>query len=431
MQRSGLLQFGVRWILLGAVIAAIVIWFVTRETLPREIKIATGEEGGLYHRVAERLREHLAKRTGRRVVLCPSRGSIENVKRLREGTVHLAILQAGTVSTRGLAVAAPLYAEPVYVIVRKGSEIASAQDLRGRHVALGPEGSGMRASATALLKHCDIEPESLPDSTRYFAELASTPSLEAAIVTCGMLNHDLHELMGDGQYDLLPLVNARALSIHHPYFTPITIPCGLFRPEPPVPAHPVETVATTAVLAVREDAPGVLVEAVLHTLYEDYLSIEGPSLVPAREAREWELLPTHGATRSYHDPYEGMGLLANLLEGLAGIKELLVAAGAGLYLLWRRRRRLQKEHDLTLLETQRVALEGLMDETVRIEQAQMSCVDADELERFLDDVTMLKLKALGELSHKDLRGDRLFLIFLIQCANLIRKIQSKLIQYRT
>ena len=120
-----------------------------------------------------------------------------------------------------------------------------------------------------------------------------------------------------------------------------------------------------------------------------------------------------------------------LLEGLAGIKELLVAAGAGLYLLWRRRRRLQKEHDVKLLETQRAALEGLMDETVRIEQAQMSCVDADELERFLDDVTMLKLKALGELSHKDLRGDRLFLIFLIQCANLIRKIQSKLIQYRT
>jgi len=431
MPRKGLFQVGVRWILLGAVLAAIVILFLTRETLPGEIRIATGEMGGLYHRVGERLQEHLAKRTDRKVVLVPSRGSRENGELLRKGSVHLAILQAGTVSARGLAVAAPLYAEPVYVIVRKGSEIASAKHLKGRHVALGPEGSGMRASATTLLKHCDIGPESLPDNTLYFAELSSRPSLDAAIVTCGMLNRDLHELMCDGEFDLLPLVNAKALSIHHPYFTPITIPRGLFRPAPPVPPHPVETVATTAVLAVREDAPGVLVEAVLHTLYEDYLSIEGPSLVPARVAREWELLQTHRATRSYHDPYQGMGLLANLLEGLGGIKELLFAAGAGFYLLWRRRRRLLAERDLRHLETQRAALEKLMDETVRIERAQMDCADADELERFLDDVTTLKLEALGELSHKDLRGDRLFLIFLIQCANLIRKIQSKLIQYRT
>jgi len=343
----------------------------------------------------------------------------------------LAPISPGAVeSMRGLTVAAPLYAEPVYVIVRKGREIASAKDLMGRRVALGPVGSGMRASATTLLRHCGIGPESLVDHTRYFAELSSDSSLDAAIATSGMLSPDLHALMHDGEFELLPLVNARALSIHHPYFMPVTIPRGLFRPEPPIPARPVETVATTAVLAVREDAPGVLVEAALRTVYEDYLSIHGPSLMPAREAREWELLPIHGAARSYHDPYQGVGLLANLLEGLAGIKELLFAAGAGLYLLWRRRRRLAEERDLRHLQTQRAALETLMDETVRIERAQMSCADADTLERFLDDVTVLKLKALGELSHKDLRGDRLFLIFLIQCANLIRKIQSKLIQYR-
>ena len=39
------------------------------------------------------------------------------------------------------------------------------------------------------------------------------------------------------------------------------------------------------------------------------------------------------------------------------------------------------------------------------------------------------LKALDELTHEDLLGDRLFLIFPTQCSNLIRKIQSKIVTY--
>jgi hypothetical protein len=46
----------------------------------------------------------------------------------------------------------------------------------------------------------------------------------------------------------------------------------------------------------------------------------------------------------------------------------------------------------------------------------------------LDKVTRIKLKALEELTHEALRGDRIFLIFITQCANLINKIQAKITQ---
>jgi len=46
----------------------------------------------------------------------------------------------------------------------------------------------------------------------------------------------------------------------------------------------------------------------------------------------------------------------------------------------------------------------------------------------LDKVTRIKLQALDELTHEALRGDRIFLIFLTQCANLITKIQAKITQ---
>ncbi len=59
------------------------------------------------------------------------------------------------------------------------------------------------------------------------------------------------------------------------------------------------------------------------------------------------------------------------------------------------------------------------------ERAQMDTQDPDELDLYLDEVTRIKLTTLDELTHEELRGDQAFAIFLSQCANLIRKIQSK------
>ena len=59
----------------------------------------------------------------------------------------------------------------------------------------------------------------------------------------------------------------------------------------------------------------------------------------------------------------------------------------------------------------------------------MDTTDPETLERFLDEITKIKLQALEELTHEDLRGDRTFSIFLMQCANLISKIQLKIVTY--
>jgi hypothetical protein len=63
---------------------------------------------------------------------------------------------------------------------------------------------------------------------------------------------------------------------------------------------------------------------------------------------------------------------------------------------------------------------------MRVERAQMSIEDAAGLRTYLDEVTRIKLRALAELTHEDLRGDRLFSIFLMQCSALSRKIEAKL-----
>ncbi len=414
--------------MLGVVGVSLMSWFATRESLPREIRLATAKAGGLYSEFATKLKPYLEERTGSSVILQTTQGSVDNVDLLRRGETHLAIVQAGTVDLEGVVALAPLYPDVVHVVVRKGSNIQTIHDFAGRQVSIGPRGSGMREAAGDLLSHYGIREELLEQNDAYFLTLLEDrdPPLEAAIVTTGLLNPDLAELLNDDRFELLPL-DAAAVSVRYPYFEPFTIPRGMYSEAPAQPPNPVATVATMSFLAARSDASDILVEETLACLYEQFPPSSFPAVVPPGEAATWSTVPLHSAARNFHDPYKGLGLLADFMDSLAGIKELLFAFGAGLYLLWLRWKRIKEQEVRAQVARQMRRLNELIDETARIERAQMFSQDPVELKRHLDEVTFIKLRGLREMSHEDLRGDRMFSIFLMQCANLFRKIQGKLI----
>jgi hypothetical protein len=79
-----------------------------------------------------------------------------------------------------------------------------------------------------------------------------------------------------------------------------------------------------------------------------------------------------------------------------------------------------------LIQREKDRLDELLIDTLRIEENQVGVSDPEKLAEMLNEVTRIKLKALRQLTHEDLRGDRVFLIFLTQCANLIGKIQAKM-----
>ncbi len=407
-------------------VGSVVTWYVTREKLPAPIRIATAMEGGLYYQVGVGLRPFLERHAQRDVEILVTHGSVEDRELVLRGEAELAILQGSAVELDGLIAVAPLYRDLVHVVVRSGQDLASIQDLQGRRVILGPEGSGMRESAKALLSHYGVEVAGGDDSRRYFKDLLTT-DFDAAIVTTGLLNPDLGEVLASGRFELLPVLGADALSIRHRYFTPHEIPRGFYREGPPVPPADVPTVATINFLAVRRDAPDLLVTSVLRALYEYDLRQLVPTAVPWREAAEWDDLPIHGAALDYFQPYRGLGILASLMESLAALKELLFALGAGLYLLWAHWKRRQRRELELAIQTDKDRLDAFLSQTMQIEREQMTCTDSQELRKYLARVTEIKLRALEELTLEELRGDVTFTIFLQQCADLARKIQSKVI----
>lgn len=414
-------------VMIVTLIASLVGWLLQRHRTTGPIRIATGERGGLYYKVGKAIQDSLRERTGRETNVISTHGSQENYLQVSNGKAEFAIVQGGAVPIEKMSVVTPLFPELVFVIVRRNRSIEHISDLAGRRVALGPHGSGTRNSAEKILKHFDIDPSDLKGTEAYFTALVEDTSLDAAIVTAGVEHPDLRRVLETAGFDLLPVHIAPALDMVHPFLRSVQIPRGLFTARPPIPPEPIPTIATTAFLVSRPEEPYDVVQAALETIHEESLRLKVPTLIPRQEAARWISTRLHPTAQLYFHPSDHLGFMANVMESLAATKELLFAFGAGAYLLWIRWRRLKEKESQELVRRQKERLDRFLEETLRLEAAQMRTRDSAKLSDYLDQVTQIKLKALREFTEEELRGDQSFSILLDQCASLIAKLQLKML----
>jgi TRAP transporter TAXI family solute receptor len=135
----------------------------------KEILIGSGGRTGVYYPVAISIcrlfnREHRSE--GYKCSVATTKGSIDNLKKLREGEVNFAIVQSdwqshafkgtGVFSTvypnLNLRSLFALYSESFTVLARSSSNIRKFEDLNGRGVNIGNPGSGQRATMEIVMK---------------------------------------------------------------------------------------------------------------------------------------------------------------------------------------------------------------------------------------------------------------------------------------
>ena len=397
--------------------------------MPDVIRIATGEKGGLYRKLGEHIQIPLERRLDIAVQLLSTEGSVDNFDKVRQGEATFGIVQGGAVAIEELSVVTPLFPDFVFVIVRTDRAINELADLAGTDIALGRLGSGSRISALQVLEHFDIHEDDLGDNDRYFMELLDDPTLEGAIMTTGIENPDLHAVLSGDRFKLLPVLNAEAIELAHPFFRKSQIPRGYFGDKVPIPSESITTITTNAFLVTKSDTPREIVRHVLGVVHEESLKQKVPTLISREDATAWTSTKLHPAANEYFNPSNQIGWVRDILESVTTMKELLVAMGTGIYLLWRRWKRLKEEERNELRNKQRDRLDWFLSQTLLIEQAQMNASDIEELQEYLDKVTTIKLEALQELTEAEMRSDLAFSIFLDQCASLINKIQLKILDY--
>jgi TRAP-type uncharacterized transport system substrate-binding protein len=171
--RARLLRASRRDLLVTAVPIALLVLGATwaflrfvRPAPPKVIAISTGPDGSTFQRAAERYAKAFAK-NGVTLKLVPSNGSLENLRRLSDPRreVEVGFVQVGVKLPaaapgevrRELASLGTVARQPVYVLVR-GAPPDRLSALAGKRLVVGPEGSGTRVLALALLKANGIEP---------------------------------------------------------------------------------------------------------------------------------------------------------------------------------------------------------------------------------------------------------------------------------
>jgi uncharacterized protein len=143
--------------------------FSTSFAAPAHYKIVTGPERGTYIQIGQDLAKWVAEPAGIELEVLASKGSAENVQRMRyEPGVKLALVQsdvyqayvdmanagneeAGTI-IRPLRLIMPLYDEEIYFVVRADSPLKSIQDIKDKNISVGLIGSGTAQSATTLYR---------------------------------------------------------------------------------------------------------------------------------------------------------------------------------------------------------------------------------------------------------------------------------------
>ena len=243
----------VRFLLISVVTLAFAITPVAA-ALGADLGVITGSEKGTYYQFGLNL-QSLTKTNGINMTVYPSKGSIENIYAVyqRPG-VQVGIVQSDVLAfvarvqtdptlqriAKKIKMVFPLYNEEVHLLARKG--IGSFDDLAGKRVAIGREGSGTYLTTRLLFKVSEVAPrEMVPiDTDEALAELKAG-RIDAMFFVAGYPVRLLSE--GVTATDDLGLVSITNKDIAE-FYPRATIPASTYAWQP----QPVETVAVKAVL---------------------------------------------------------------------------------------------------------------------------------------------------------------------------------------
>ncbi|HEY5789406.1 MAG TPA: TAXI family TRAP transporter solute-binding subunit [Gammaproteobacteria bacterium] len=243
--------------LLLTLLGFIVAYQFVEPAPPRSLVLATGGVDGAYHQFGLRYREILA-RSGVRVELRQSAGSVENLALLRRGEVDAALVQGGLAdpaAVPGLAALASLYHEPLWVFLRAPGGLADLRDLRGKRLALGAEGSGTRAVATQLLARNAVDAGNsafLPLGGQAAAAALRSGEVDALFVVAAPSAPSVDALLRDPQLVLLDFGRAEAYARLFRFLDRVLLPAGLVDLAAGIPAHDVRLLAPAATLVAGE-----------------------------------------------------------------------------------------------------------------------------------------------------------------------------------
>ncbi|MEW2138010.1 TAXI family TRAP transporter solute-binding subunit [Streptomyces sp. NPDC005409] len=288
----------------------------------RRLRLATGPQGGPYYAFGKALAQ-AASASGRGLEIVPvsTAASVNNLRKLDEGSVELALAMADAAEdavlgresfSRPAAVTAlaRVYVNYTHLVVPAGGPVRSVRDLAGRPVAAGAAGSGVQVVAQRVLEAAGLRGGAAPAHERWLGLAPSVRALREGTVDAlfwsgGVPTPALSELARELPLRFLPLDGyvGPLRERYAPVYTAVTLPAGVYGL-----AEPVGTLGVGNYLLAREDVPESAVRELLRVVFARWRDLlrevtAGARLEP-RFAISTGTVPLHpGAIAHYRSVY--------------------------------------------------------------------------------------------------------------------------------
>ena len=399
-KRSRRIFLGAALLILLAVF--IVTWRNVGPAAPREIVILSGEPGTSHYEYGKQYVAFLDAK-GLDAHLAETAGSLENLKRLStEDRPAVGLVLSGVereLDDQNLV--ADLFSlgsiglEPFWVFVRTEDTISSIRDLAGRRVALGPKGSGSRATALLLLEdngiENDVEVVSYKDqSPEELATDLSAGRIDAACLVGPPSAPFITRLLQTEGLAPLSLERTAAYARRHPGLERLMLPMGAYDVARNIPSVDLDLVAPSTNLVAGAELHPAAVALLLEGAKEIHRTHTLFATQGAFPSSKYVSLPLSPAAAQYFSQGQGfiykvlpfrwaslLTWLVTLLTPIATVAFFLFKAVPGMLKLrwtmrlqryYRRLQRLEQEAMGASVETKELLreLEAMREETANI-----------------------------------------------------------------
>lgn len=289
------------------------------------ITIGTGGVTGVYYPAGGaicRLVNRARKEHGIRCSVESTNGSVYNLNALRAGELEVAVAQSdwqyhsymGTGpfknlgSDKKLRSLFSLHSEPFTVIVRADSGINDLDDIRGKKVNVGNQGSGQRATMESIMQvkgwtYNDFRPTELRASEQ--AQALCDGKIDVMIYAAGHPNGAVQEVTTTCNAKILPIddKDIDKLISKLPFYSYTTIPAGMYSGN----NRDIRTFGVRATFVSTEDASEEIVYQTVKAVFENFENFKTlhpvfSILEPRELMKEGNTAPLHrGAVRYYKE----------------------------------------------------------------------------------------------------------------------------------
>ncbi len=240
---------------------------------PHTLTITSGPKGSNFESIAQRYARILA-RSGIKLNVLPSQGSLENLQRMTDPKSHvdIALVQSGVTTNPDndddLESLGGMFYQPLLIFYRSPKPLQRLSELTSQRIAIGPEGSGTRFLALALLKANGIEPGGLTTLTSLEGEAARTALVRKQVDAIFLTGDSasaatLREMIHTDGIRLFEFPQADAYVRRFAYLSKLTLPAGAFDLGANLPPENMSLLAPTVELVAHSNLHPALTDLLI------------------------------------------------------------------------------------------------------------------------------------------------------------------------